>query len=234
MSLGIGRQTTTSREPRVFAFYQPYAQLGVHIGKANGCMGFQYRSSEPELPATASKTSLERVHQPLRLHLRMTELGVGLRTDSTFQSRSAPSATELARVLVLLHLQNEVQDLCRSCQLGNADTVNGRVWSVIVDFAVKRNQHPIFKINPAAGLEFLFHTSFSVTQFNMRLAFRGREDFRHNAPTTVDEIQSQSAIRHPIDFDDFSVRPREFVLLQSVAHSPIIWRGLPSVKRRAC
>ncbi len=49
----------------------------------------------------------------------------------------------------------------------------------------------------------IIFTSFSVTQFNVRL-FRVRENFRHNAPTTVDEIQAQSSIGHPIDFDLFA------------------------------
>jgi hypothetical protein len=71
--------------------------------------------------------------------------------------------------------------------------------------------------------------SCSVTQFNVCLAFRVWENFRDGARSTINKIQAQSSFRHPIDFDDFSVRSREFVLPQSVAHAAHVGPGTPIV-----
>jgi hypothetical protein len=52
----------------------------------------------------------------------------------------------------------------------------------------------------------------------MGLTLRVWKDFSNNAGSTFAEIQSQSAVGHPIHFDDFAVRPRKLILPQSFAH----------------
>jgi hypothetical protein len=82
--------------------------------------------------------------------------------------------------------------------------------------------------NPVAQRKPLRAQSVSIFNFNVRLTFRVGKDFCYDARPTVHEIQAQSSVRHPIDFDNLSVRSAKFVLLQSFAHPSDYSVGLAS------